>query len=44
MLENYEKISDITVEIITKYESSLPTDLITIWKEQGFGSFMNGLR
>ena len=35
MLENYVKFSDITEEIKTKYESALPTDLITIWKEQG---------
>ena len=42
MLENYVKFSDITEEIKTKYKSSLPTDLITIWKGQGFGSFMNG--
>ena len=42
MLENYVKFSDITEEIKTKYESALPSELLTIWKEQGFGSFMNG--
>lgn len=28
--------------LISKYEDKLPEDIISIWKEYGFGTFMNG--
>ena len=34
-----EKVSE---EVINKYKEIIPEDLLEVWKEYGFGSFLNG--
>lgn len=35
----YEKVSP---EVILKYQDKVPAELLEIWKDYGFGTFMNG--
>ncbi|SEL30703.1 DUF6892 domain-containing protein [Ruminococcus albus] len=42
VLDDFEKVSDVSPETIKKYEDLLPTEWIEFWKEYGFCSFMNG--
>ena len=42
VLDDFEKLSDVSPETIKKYEDKLPSEWIELWKEYGYGSFMNG--
>jgi len=42
MLEGYKVESSVSEDIIKKYSDSLPKTLIDIWKNQGFGTLMDG--
>ncbi|SFB67353.1 DUF6892 domain-containing protein [Ruminococcus albus] len=42
VLDDFEKVSDVSPETIKKYEDLLPAEWIGFWKEYGYGSFMNG--
>ena len=41
VLDDFEKLSDVSPETIKKYEDKLPSEWIEFWKEYGYGSFMN---
>lgn len=41
VLKDFKKVSDVPQEIITEYEGKIPQDIISLWKEYGFGSFFN---
>ncbi len=42
LFENYLKEKEVSQEICQKYASRVPADLIKIWQEYGFGSFLDG--
>jgi len=42
VLNDFEFHSAVPEEIIEKYKDTVPPELLEIWKEYGFGSFMNG--
>ena len=41
-LKDFEFYSKVPEDIITKYERKIPEQFIEIWKNYGFGSFMQG--
>lgn len=41
-LNDFVKISDVDTLLIHEYKDVLPQEIITVWKNYGFGSFMNG--
>ena len=41
-MQDFEKYQDVDEELIKKYKDDLPEDILTIWKDYGFGSFYNG--
>ena len=41
-LKDFKKIHNVSVEIIDKYKNQIPPELLTIWENLGFGSFLNG--
>ena len=41
VLKDFKKVSDVPQELITEYEGKIPQDIISLWKEYGFGSFFN---
>lgn len=41
MLKDFRKISDMPTEVIEKYGSQVPEELVQIWKEDGLGTFLN---
>lgn len=42
VLDDFEKVNDVSPDTIKKYEDILPPEWIGFWKEYGYGSFMNG--
>ena len=42
MITDYIKKNDVPEELIKEYEDKLPIELITFWKEYGFGTFYDG--
>lgn len=42
VLDDFEKVDEVSPETITKYEDILPPAWIAFMKEYGYGSFMNG--
>ena len=42
MLDGFKLNASASEDIIQKYSNSLPKALIDIWKNQGFGTFMEG--
>lgn len=42
LFENFIKENDVSQELCNKYEMFLPSELINLWTEYGFGSFMDG--
>ena len=40
--DTYEKVSEVPKELIAKYETILPQELIYIWKTMGFGIYEDG--
>ena len=42
VLDDFEKLNDVSPETIKKYEDLLPPEWLEFWKEYGYGSFMNG--
>ena len=42
LFESFIKESDVSQELYNKYEAILPSGLLALWKEYGFGSFMDG--
>lgn len=42
LFKNFKKNATVSDEIIEKYSDKLPTELISVWKEYGFGSILNG--
>lgn len=41
MIKDFKKISDMSPEVIEKYSSQVPEELVQIWKEYGVGTFLN---
>ena len=39
-LNDFVKISDVDTLLIHEYKDVLPQEIITVWKNYGFGSFM----
>ena len=42
LFESFIKESDVSQELYNKYEATLPSGLLDLWKKYGFGSFMDG--
>ena len=42
VLDDFEKVNDVSPETIKKYEGMLPPEWVEFWKEYGYGSFMDG--
>ena len=42
MITDYIKKNDVPEELIKEYVDKLPIELITFWKEYGFGTFYDG--
>lgn len=42
LFEKFVKVENVSQELCDKYSTFLPSELIRIWKEYGFGSFLNG--
>ena len=42
IFKSFIKESDVSQELYNKYNEILPSGLITLWRECGFGSFMEG--
>lgn len=42
ILKDFVKIAEVNESLIQKYNELLPSEIITIWKEYGFGTFRNG--
>ncbi|MFC7393464.1 T6SS immunity protein Tdi1 domain-containing protein [Scopulibacillus cellulosilyticus] len=42
VLSDFILNNNVTNELIDKYEDKLPKDLLEVWRNYGFGSFMNG--
>lgn len=42
VLKDFIKFSDVNSDIIQRYEGILPDEMISLWKEKGFGTFYNG--
>lgn len=42
LFENFEKEDVVSLELCERYKSIVPDELIDIWKNYGFGSFLNG--
>ncbi|QBO35724.1 DUF1851 domain-containing protein [Periweissella cryptocerci] len=41
-IKDFEKYSSVPTDVILKYEGVLPDEIISIWKQYGFGSFHHG--
>ena len=42
LFKEFQQFEDVPMTIIEKYENKIPIELLNIWKEFGFGSFLNG--
>ena len=42
ILEDFKAISTVSNELINKYKTKLPEEVVMIWQEYGFGTFYNG--
>ena len=42
ILKDFVKIAEVNESLIQKYKELVPSEIITIWKEYGFGTFRNG--
>ena len=42
LFNSFIKESDVSQELYNKYEATLPSGLLDLWKKYGFGSFMDG--
>ena len=42
ILKDFVKVGDVSEETIEKYKGRIGEDLLTIWKEYGYGYFFNG--
>lgn len=42
ILEDFNVISTVSNELINKYKTKLPEEVVMIWQEYGFGTFYNG--
>ena len=42
MIKDFVKVADMPKEVIEKYKSEVPVELIDIWENQGLGTFLNG--
>ena len=42
MIKDFVKVADMPKEVIEKYKSKVPVELIEIWKNKGLGTFLNG--
>ena len=42
VLKDFKLEERVSEEIINKYKGRIPEDLLEVWKEYGFGSFLNG--
>jgi len=42
IFKDFKKEGEVSEELIEKYEDRLPEQLIEVWKNYGFGSFLNG--
>ncbi len=42
MIKDFVKVADMPKEVIEKYKSKVPVELIEIWENKGLGTFLNG--
>ena len=42
MIKDFVKVADMPKEVIEKYKSKVPVELIDIWENMGLGTFLNG--
>ena len=42
IFKNFKLNSKANEEVISKYENSLPKELLDVWKEYGFGTILDG--
>lgn len=42
MIENFNKIAPMPLEVIEKYKDQVPAELLRIWTEDGLGTFLDG--
>ena len=42
VLKDFQKVANVPKEVISEYDGRLPKDIIELWNEYGFGSFLNG--
>jgi len=40
--DTYKKVSDVPIELISKYKDIVPEELIYVWQTMGFGIYENG--
>ena len=40
--DTYQKVSDVSTDLINKYKNLLPEELIYVWETMGFGIYENG--
>lgn len=41
-IKDFEKTRDADKQLIEEYRGLIPQEMITVWEQYGFGSFMNG--
>lgn len=41
VLKDFKKVSDVPQSLIEEYEGKITQDILSLWKEYGFGSFFN---
>lgn len=41
VLKDFKNKESVSEQIITKYEEKVPSEIITLWKEYGYGTFLN---
>ncbi|PZF71270.1 T6SS immunity protein Tdi1 domain-containing protein [Taibaiella soli] len=41
-IDDFNRTEDVTSEVLIKYSSRLPTQIVDIWKHYGFGTFLDG--
>lgn len=42
VLKDFKKVANVPKGVISEYDGRLPKDIIELWNEYGFGSFLNG--
>ncbi len=41
-ISDFEKVGDVQAEVIDRFQGRIPSDIIELWQEYGYGTFGNG--